>query len=484
MRSILVLLALVMLVAAARPIESGPAHLCRGAQTNDCPVTALNRVDLDQPATILRTVRVDPGAMPLTRPPMVWVIALASAEVRWNGVLIGRNGVIGDDRASEVAGRYVSTFQVPPRLVRPGDNLLTVRLSGQHLWLPVRAPIHFIDVTLYETPHLPGLSDYLPALLMLGAFLAALFYFGASSLADRRGRDSRAAMLLAIIAAAATAQLLTEASRAFIAYAYPWHLARVTAVALFAAAAAVAIADYVALRFAPAQRRWITPATALTSALSVVLMPYYDFKALGAILAGALALLAAASIGARQRRPFARFGILAALVMIGAMSWELTSFLDRGYYLVLAPLLVALIAEQVATLRRARAGRDREARRAAALADRLARAEREGEPIVALKDGSRTRRVAESDILYVRAADDYCDVALKDGRTLLVTASLARFIGGLPERFVRVHRSYAVNRAHVVAIAPKPGGGRLLTLSEGSAIPVGRAYEKAVASWR
>lgn len=482
-KPILALLALLLLAAAARPIESGPLLHCRGGPSADCVPAQLMTLDLDRPAFLERVVRVDPGALPLSRPPMVWINALGSSEIRWNGVVIGRNGVPAAGRAGETPGLYIASFQVPAHLVRAGDNRLSVYLSGNHLWLPVRAPIHFIGVSLYETPYLPGLTDYLPALLMLGAFLTALVYFGAAALSERSGRDSRSAALLAIASAAAIVQLLAEVSRAFINYTYPWHLARVTGVAVFAAITAVAIANYAARRFAPSWQRPVTVATALACTLSLIFIPWFDLKAIGAILAGVLAMLLCAVRGLGDRRSHARLALLAALAFLGVMAWELTGFLDRGYYLVLAPVLIALVAEQVASLRRARAERDRETARAAALAERLARAEREGEPILALKDGSRTHRVAESDILYVRAADDYCDVALADGRTLLVTATLARLLSSLPARFERVHKSYAVNRAHVIAAAPRPGGGRLLSMSEGSAIPVGRSYEKAVAEW-
>ncbi len=70
---------------------------------------------------------------------------------------------------------------------------------------------------------------------------------------------------------------------------------------------------------------------------------------------------------------------------------------------------------------------------------------------------------------------------LKDGRTLLVTTSLGRLLERLPDRFVRVHKSYAVNRLHVASRAPRPGGGRVLNLSDGSSVPVGRSYGPAVA---
>lgn len=480
-KPLLALIAFCFLVGAA-PLEVGPIRLCPTRATGPgCEPADLTTIRLSEPeATLVRTVTVKPGAMPLPRPIMISLTALASAELRWNGVLIGRNGLPGRDRASERPGRFIATFVVPDRLVRPGENLLSIRMSAHHLWLPVRRPIQMIGVGPYESPELPGLSYYLPALLTLGALAAALIYFAAAAASDRSDRGAR---LLSVIAGTALLQLAAEVSRTFIAYPYPWHIARVSAIALLAAATAIAMAAYAAHRFAPGRRRAVTLLTALAAAASVVFFPWFDIKALGAILAGALALAACAAFGLRGRRPFAGMALGAAILLVLLMAWQLTAFLDQAYYLFLSAMLVLLVAEQVSSLRRARAERDAETRRAAALAERLARAEREGEPIVALKDGSRTHRVAESDILYVRAADDYCDVALKDGRTVLVTMSLARFMATLPERIVRVHKSYAVNRAHVIMAAPKPGGGRMLTLSEGPAIPVGRSYEKAVAGW-
>lgn len=480
-RALLSLIGLV-LIAAAPPVAQGPIRLCPAMRAGpECREVDRTTIRLDRPETLLvRTVTVDPDALPLARPSMVWVVAMASAEVRWNGVVVGRNGVPAPTRAGEVPGRFVSTFVVPSSLVRPGENLVSVRLSAHNLWLPVRTPVHAFDITPYETPNLPGLRDYLPALLMLGALLAGLVYFAATFLADRRDRK---ALIVAATAATAGLQLIVEVSRAFIAYSYPWHLARVGVIALLAAAAAILIASYGARRFAPERERLLVAGTALASLASLVLVPWYDIKALGALGAGGLALAVAALIGFRAQRRAAAAAIVAGTGIVVLAAWHNVLFLDRSYYLLLAALLIALVAEQVVLFRRARAERDSEARRSAALADRLARAERRGETIVALKDGSRTHRVAEGDILYIRAADDYCEAVLKDGRTLLSTMNLVRLLATLPERIARVHKSYAVNRPHVASVAPRPGGGTLLTLSDGSEIPVGRAYSAAVTDW-
>jgi two-component system response regulator LytT len=65
---------------------------------------------------------------------------------------------------------------------------------------------------------------------------------------------------------------------------------------------------------------------------------------------------------------------------------------------------------------------------------------------------------------------------------LLVTMTLARLQAALSDRFVRVHKSYLVNAAAVAAVAPRQGGGRVLHLSDGSELPVGRSYLGAVAT--
>jgi len=462
-----------LLTGAAPPVSVGPTLECEGAV---CTPVDIQWLPLQgREALLTRTVTVAPDALPLQRPLMVRIVAMASAELRWNGAVIGRNGVPGADAAAEVPGRFIASFIIPSQLVRPGDNLVEARLSSHHSWLPVQRAVHQFSIDPYESEELPGLAHYLPALLALGALVGACIYFSVAWASERRG----GAPLLALIAGAAVAQLLAEVSRAFVAYTYPWHLARVTLIALLAAVIATLGAAYAAQRFAPEWRRPAVIFTAAAAAVGVLLIPYYDTKAVSAIFAGAAAV---AICGYRARGSRAGKAALAfALAAPALFAWQLTDFLDRGWFLLLAALLVALVAEQVSRLARARAERDAESRRAAALAERLARAEQAGEPILALKDGWRTHRVAEADIVFIRAADDYCEAMLADGRSMLVTMTLSRLLATLPERFVRVHKSYAVNRAHVASLAPKAGGGRILRLSQGSEVPVGRSYSRQAA---
>ena len=260
----LLLLALLLLPAAAPAapaIDVGEIRAC--APAGPCRAVDLRAFALEgREMVIEREVRIAPAAQPLPRPLMVYVFAMASSEIRWNGVAIGRNGVPGPTPSGEIPGRFIATFTVPAALVRPGDQPGRARgcrriTSGCRCAGPSTSSTSAIT----KARSLPGLTGYLPALLALGVLAAAALYFGAAAWLDRRDRQ---VLLLAAIAVAAILQLGVETARSFVNYAYPWHLVRVAAVALLAAVTAVLIAAYAARRFEPSWRR---SAPALTAAV-------------------------------------------------------------------------------------------------------------------------------------------------------------------------------------------------------------------------
>lgn len=89
-------------------------------------------------------------------------------------------------------------------------------------------------------------------------------------------------------------------------------------------------------------------------------------------------------------------------------------------------------------------------------------------------------RVLVSDLVYIRADDDYVQLALHDGRRLLHDEPLARLVQRLPTEFVRVHRSYVVHRDAVRSAAEGEGGTRVLHLRDGTQVPVSRRRASAV----
>lgn len=93
-------------------------------------------------------------------------------------------------------------------------------------------------------------------------------------------------------------------------------------------------------------------------------------------------------------------------------------------------------------------------------------------------DGERLRL---ADVHWISAADNYIELHLPP-RSLLERTTLADALArpGWSTRFLRVHRSHAVNPDRVQRVERLPGGEALLTLSSGVVLRVSRGYREAL----
>lgn len=90
-------------------------------------------------------------------------------------------------------------------------------------------------------------------------------------------------------------------------------------------------------------------------------------------------------------------------------------------------------------------------------------------------------RIRLADVHWIAAADNYIELHLPP-RSLLERATLADALErpGWAARFLRVHRSHAVNMAHVRRIDRLPGGEATLTLNGGETLRVSRGHRAAL----
>lgn len=88
--------------------------------------------------------------------------------------------------------------------------------------------------------------------------------------------------------------------------------------------------------------------------------------------------------------------------------------------------------------------------------------------------------IAAADIAWVQAQGNY--VALRvNGHEYLLRATLSEFLEQLdPARFVRVHRSHAVNRDCIAEIEPLESGDARLKMKDGSVVPCSRRHREAL----
>lgn len=101
-----------------------------------------------------------------------------------------------------------------------------------------------------------------------------------------------------------------------------------------------------------------------------------------------------------------------------------------------------------------------------------------------IRDGAKLVRAPVAEILAVTSAGNYAEFLLADGRRPLMRSSLAALEAELsPRGFVRTHRSWLVNTAHVTGLTPEGSGDYAVQLGELTA-PLSRRFPEALARLR
>jgi DNA-binding LytR/AlgR family response regulator len=396
-----------------------------------------------------------------TRPRALYLAGVASSEVWLNGQPLGVNGRPGATARAEVPGRYQATFPIRESTWRPGANTLVLHLSSFHGGLRFARPMSAMVVLPYPYPQRIALLAV--TFVAAGALLAAAFGFGVIHAMRRTGSS----LMLAAMAGVAALQAIVESLRPLFAYPYPLHAWRMSAIWLLAAAFAVLLVSYVATRFLPrASRLMIGLALGVVGA--TVLLPGFDIKTVWALILGvALAVLPVAA-GVRDKRPGARL-TLAYLALFLALALGFPEWLaDLSYFLLAAGLVLPLLVVEVVRLGRDDRGREAALTRAASRPDRLTVASARGVELVPI-----------AEILAVVGADDYVELRLVGGRSLLHAARLDGLATQLPANFLRVHRSVIANLAQIQRLE-RDGDRWRLHLSEGAPLPVSRSRQPAL----
>lgn len=100
-----------------------------------------------------------------------------------------------------------------------------------------------------------------------------------------------------------------------------------------------------------------------------------------------------------------------------------------------------------------------------------------------VRAGRQLVPVAAADIVRLEADDDYVHVHAAGARHL-VTARLGSLVAQCaPWPFLRVHRSHAVNLAHVVALVPRPDARLEVRLRDGARVVASRAGSRLLRAW-
>lgn len=102
---------------------------------------------------------------------------------------------------------------------------------------------------------------------------------------------------------------------------------------------------------------------------------------------------------------------------------------------------------------------------------------------IEIKNGKQTLSYTREDILWVEAAGDYLYVHSKQGRSDLVRKtmkSIEQILGN--EHFIRIHRSYIVNKAQIEKYGSNEEGEKVVTLLNNQQLSVSRRFKARVSA--
>ena len=459
-------------ICPASPEDAAPPDFA----APDCRTVSFADVDPQGRLLWMRAVvEIEEDLLERAGPLGLFVSGKAASEAWINGARIGANGAPAADAASETPGRMDAVIYLPHELIAAGENEIALRLSAHHGFLRFSYPMHQVGIGPYGDPTRAILRSYWPSLVTLGVFALGFVSFGVAAV---RGEDREGSALLSLLSALAAGQLAVESARGLVAYAYPIHEIRVIGIAVFAYCFGLCLLALVAQKtvaFDRARRSALVGVTAAACLLAVLLARGFDLKAALGLLIPVLPAIGLAAIGAWRGRPEARV-YLAALIAFAALFFVSGGeFLDRYFYFAVAALLLVLFAMQAASLVRERRARRDEQLRARQLELALDQVRERAAPSeLTVAGAGRMERVSTAHLTHLKAAGDYVELHLDDGRTVLHADSLAALEDALPATFVRVHRSWIVNTAFVRALDRDASGTGVLTLTDGTEIPVSR----------
>lgn len=276
--------------------------------------------------------------------PVVFSVGgLFSAELYWDGVLLGQKGVPGEDSELEKPGPIDSVFFLPGKFLSPGRHLVALRLSSHHQQQRLHSPFQSLAIGAFQDYHQPLVGHYLPAFATLSALLLASLYFAGRFWGNR---TRRSLVWLSAMCGVVALQLMAETLRGFLAYPYPFHMWRIWMVLLCTLTTGYLLLGYLGTCLdLPRWRRTWSLSLVVTLA-SWFIIPGYDGKTKISWVLLLTAGLFLAFCGFWKKHKDG------GLVLVAVVCWALglvvskTLFLDRDLYLgFLAFVVVVMLVE-------------------------------------------------------------------------------------------------------------------------------------------
>jgi hypothetical protein len=292
----------------------------------------------------LREMKRTPG-----HPLAIYWGAMASHELWWDGVLLGKGGVVGHSKESEVPGPIEAHYQIPDALATPAVHTVLLRTSAFHRGFHPRNGYWTMGVADYDallkalTHSANRAMIALSGIVLTGVFAFALFWVA---------RRDRSFLLLGTLCLTAAALLIAEAWRPLFGYTYDWHIVRLRVVVLASWLVGVQLVALVVTRFPHRHGRWLLLGTVIAASIAPFTMRAWDPKSVLIFIicfTAALWWTIFAAIRRLHGSTLALIGVTGAALALALNPW---AWVDDVLYLALNFLFLSLLCSHALEVRR------------------------------------------------------------------------------------------------------------------------------------
>jgi hypothetical protein len=265
--------------------------------------------------------------------------ALAASEVYWDGVLIGRSGIVGANRAEESPGPIDPVFLIPDSLYAPGEHTIALRLSTFHRSPSVRNYIYGLEIGDYNDLMSDIHSPAQLPLFFLGGFFIIALYYAALFVLDRRP----ALLLFSLLCFSVSALLVVESWRWAVGYTYEWHHSRLLLVAGLTFAIGMLLPLFFMVQFRFPFRRSVLGLMLILLSLSC-LAPGYDGKSFDMFWSMLLVSLTITVWAFHRKEKGAALGLSGVLICVAALIVFRHGFMGAYFFPAFGGLVVCMLS--------------------------------------------------------------------------------------------------------------------------------------------
>lgn len=229
----LALMLLPLVTSADRPLEKahiqlGDTHGCGSMMLDDTEWEEISFFDLPQLQHFCLRTSVNLNAEQAAGMQILKLSMLAASRVYWDGVLIGENGRVGQNKANEIPGLIDFAIPVPHELITEGEHKISIEASNYHLDERLSSIFYYFAVEDFKEASAGPLHHVVTAIFFMGSLLIASLIFQVLYwLYERRLHHQ----ILSALCISSALLLAVEKWRALTGYTYDLHILRLHLVA-------------------------------------------------------------------------------------------------------------------------------------------------------------------------------------------------------------------------------------------------------------